>query len=336
MGRNVLLALSLGCYIGLAVLLPTGALVTAGFTFNETFLYWFPNFGFSFLLLGIVLASHLMGPRIAYALQIVGVGTVFICLAILTVVGLLQGPTLPSADVDTLTLAGRDWFYLMAAIPLLFLGLLNQKPALLSDSTSVRESISLTPLLVATIFLALWATASLFHVPQNKLAGSTIPYIFSAREILGQLGRVLIGLTIVGGALALLNGLLILLQVELMSQFQRFELKMPSAANTQRLVAVLVCFAIGVLMAAGLAGHEVLELLIKSVLGLWLFLTGLKAFLRGLVLRQLGLLVAPAFVILVGPIYLFAATGSLFPLKVLLILMTGSFAVTTVWTRLSR
>ncbi len=35
----------------LAIFLSTGMLVTAGFTFNETFLYWFPNFGFSAILL---------------------------------------------------------------------------------------------------------------------------------------------------------------------------------------------------------------------------------------------------------------------------------------------
>ena len=47
----------------LLIFMSTGMLVTAGFTFNETFVYWFPNFGFSGILLAVIVIIHLLGGK---------------------------------------------------------------------------------------------------------------------------------------------------------------------------------------------------------------------------------------------------------------------------------
>src|SRR5439155_18009203 len=48
----------------------TGILAIAGYVFNEVFVYWFPNLGFSFCLLGIVLGLNLAGSRVATLAQL--------------------------------------------------------------------------------------------------------------------------------------------------------------------------------------------------------------------------------------------------------------------------
>ncbi len=53
---------------------------------------------------------------------------------------------------------------------------------------------------IGFVFLSLWALASLSHVSRVELSSSTVPYILSAREIMGQPGRTLIGIVIIAGS----------------------------------------------------------------------------------------------------------------------------------------
>jgi hypothetical protein len=48
----------------------TGILATAGYVCNEMFLYWFPNLGFSFCLLGLLLVINRIGHRFSETAQI--------------------------------------------------------------------------------------------------------------------------------------------------------------------------------------------------------------------------------------------------------------------------
>src|SRR5210317_168693 len=52
LGRFPAAALVISARLSVTLLVATSVLVTAGFAFNEIFVYWFPNFGFAFLLLG--------------------------------------------------------------------------------------------------------------------------------------------------------------------------------------------------------------------------------------------------------------------------------------------
>lgn len=58
-----------------AICASAGILATAGYVFNEVFVYWFPNLGFSFCLLGLLLVINLFGRKVATSGQIIFVLT---------------------------------------------------------------------------------------------------------------------------------------------------------------------------------------------------------------------------------------------------------------------
>ncbi len=92
---------------------------TAGFTFNETFVHWFPNFGFSFLLLASILVLHLIGEKMAAAIQPVFIGTTFVCLLLLSIYGAGGGTEIQTISAEPPFLSIIP---LTAATLVLFLG----------------------------------------------------------------------------------------------------------------------------------------------------------------------------------------------------------------------
>ena len=67
----------------------TGILATAGYVFNEVFVYWFPNLGFSFCLLCFLLVINLLSRKVAAVAQIIFVSVALLGLAFLVFVGLV-------------------------------------------------------------------------------------------------------------------------------------------------------------------------------------------------------------------------------------------------------
>lgn len=256
-----------------ALLLPTGMLVTAGFSFNETFIYWFPNFAFSFLLLAIVLTLHLLGDHIALAVQPFFVGLTMSCLLLLCLAGLFGAQELqPIARVSKNEIA--------LTMPLIFTALLLVLGYDQVESSSTANScIYLWTLPAGAILLALWAFVSLRHVPETILAKSTIPNIISAREILGQPGRIIMSIAIISGTFGVVNGLFLLAGRSL--QQITDHLFLPSQGNVafrKRIWPVVFSLCIGSFMATGLAGNDNLQAYIYGALLFWLLLTGMHCF----------------------------------------------------------
>lgn len=286
----VFLSLTLGCCLSLALFIPTGTLVTAGFTFNETFLYWFPNFGFSFLLLAAILLSHLWSEKLPVILQICFFSTTVCCLSILTVAGLHSGQEFffsiaegAAKGTDPLQTVVSFWGLFCTAL-LLFLGYDQGKSFLLSWRYRVLLVVA------GGLIVGLWCSASLLHVPQSKLAISTTPYILGAREILGQQGRILIGITIICGTFSVVNGLLLmtnrLLQQQLVSTLPQTSAL--SALLKQRLFATFISILIGCFLVLGLAGEERLETYIFGSLLLWILLTAVRIYAGLYLFRKTG------------------------------------------------
>ena len=67
----------------------TGILAIAGYVFNEVFVYWFPNLGFSFCVLGLLLTLNLLGPKVAKAAQLLFVAVALLGLLVLSVLAFL-------------------------------------------------------------------------------------------------------------------------------------------------------------------------------------------------------------------------------------------------------
>ena len=257
----------------LAIFLSTGMLVTAGFTFNETFLYWFPNFGFSAVLLAIILIIHLLGEKAVKLSQEVFISLSLLSFLTIIIAGLLSHSELSqtSAQITNFSITSTETISLVAGALLFSLGLFQPQNRLLNS----RQTVYI--LAFGALLLILWQIVALKHVPQDKLAESTIPYILVGREILGQTGRILIGIAIISGTCAATNYFISLATIsgsKLLIGLSFFSQK--GERIIKRILSLLVAAIIGSCMAAGLAGEPHLELYIYGTLLLWLLSSSIQ------------------------------------------------------------
>ncbi len=257
-GPFLAITLTIAGRLSPVLLISTGILVTAGFTFNETFAYWFPNFGFSFFLLLVVLVLHLCGDKVVLAAQPMFFCLTACCLLFLSIAGLMTEPPVAqpvSAPAET----GQTFFLTFICLSLLlFLGYDQQVP----PQPTVNRLYFLSAIGIGFLLLVIWGLASLKHVPQARLAESTVPYVISAKAIFGQPGRILMGIAIISGACGAVNGLFYLSGRSL-SQV------LPGFASPQ-IQAIFMTLTIALFLAGGLAGSRNLEIYIFGALLLWL------------------------------------------------------------------
>jgi hypothetical protein len=257
----------------LAIFLSTGMLVTAGFTFNETFLYWFPNFGFSAILLAIILVIHLIGDKAVKLSQIVFISLSVLSLLTIITAGFLSHSELSqnASQLTDASITSTEVISLIAGGFLFYLGLFQPHNRQLNS----RQTVFI--LAFGALLLICWQIVALKHVPQDKLAESTIPYILVGREILGQTGRILIGIAIISGTCAVTN-YFISLATRVGSTLI---MRLPSFSKggesiIKRILSLLVAAILGICMALGLAGDPDLELYIYGALLLWLLSSGIQ------------------------------------------------------------
>lgn len=266
------MAVLLASRLCLVLFLPTGMLVTAGFAFNETFLYRFPAFAFSALLLACVLILHLISRQCAIMVQVLFVGTTVACLLLLVFAGL---PTLLAGLSDLSLPAATSVFSptgLFTAL-LLFLGYDQVR----SVEGSNRRASVVGALMICGGVYTLWAAVSLSQVPGDTLAASTLPHVLVAREILGQSGTMIMAIVVISGTCGLVNGLFLLTNDSLRHMSVAFFHRPPSV-HQERFLPVLYAASIGLALAAGLAGSSQLEIFIYGSLLLWLLTVTMLCF----------------------------------------------------------
>lgn len=249
----------------LVLFLPTGMLVTAGFAFNETFWYRFPNFAFSALLLVFIFTLHLIGQRIAVIVQVLFVGTTVACLLLLVLAGL---PALFSG-LPGLSLPGATSLWSMEGLftaLLLFLGYDQARPRGVPGRGAKDVVVALV---VCGVVYTLWAAVLLSHIPRETLSSSTLPHVLAAREILGQPGRMIMAAAVISGACGVVNGLFILTNNTLRNIAVACIRRSPAASH-ERVYSFLYASGIGLALAAGLAGSNNLETYMHGSLLLWL------------------------------------------------------------------
>jgi len=269
-GGEAAAALALGSRLVLTLGLVTGVLVTAGFVFNETFVYWFPNFAFAFLWLAAVALSLLWGYRAAEKVQAGLLAVALAGLAMLIVVGFWKMGVQPLAKVASSSVATPGT---LAGALLLFVGFdLGIQPSNRTNDPNKRLVGMRAALGIALVFLGLWATISLAHVPPDRLAGSFMPHTLAARKIGGQTGRILIGIVVIAGAgcasMALFSAV-----ARMATTLARLRLlpRFLEGSGQRNIPAVsLTAGSVAGLMAAGFAGQPELEVLIRAGFLLWL------------------------------------------------------------------
>jgi len=279
-GRLPAMSLLLASRTSQVALLSTGLLVTAGFTFNEIFLYWFPNFGFAFLLLGLITLLHLAGERFAAMVQPFFVGTSMFCLLVLCIAG-LGGPA--SSRPVSMDIGFSFTPDIAAGALLLFLGTDYATPEQQRDSRLP----ALAALFSSLLLFLFWAMLSLQYIPTERLLSTTTPHMLVAREILGESGRFLMGIVVISGACGAVNALFLSACSTFAELAQRNLLVGHRPGRLQRHRYVLLfALLIGGLLMGGLAGHDIIESYIQASLLLWLLLFAMSCVAAGRILRR--------------------------------------------------
>jgi amino acid transporter len=262
-------ALSLASRGGFALWGTTAVLITAGYVFNETFMPAYPNLGFSFTLLALLMVLNLLGSRWAGVFQVVFVGAALAGLVALVVLGLLGSPpNLQPSPAGDLT-----WKQGLSPIPLLFLPFIGYEL-----SSFLKEKIpgyALSPaapmlagIMAAFCLFFLWCFISRNYVPGLKLQESTVPYAYVARAVAGERGTQLMGIVLLAGSLATANALL--LAVPLMASGLPPAGLWPLILRGRVFNLLLLVGAVALVMALGLGGSPSLPSFLKASVLLWL------------------------------------------------------------------
>ncbi len=121
------------------------------------------------------------------------------------------------------------------------------------------------------VIFSLWIFVSLSYVTPERLASSTIPYMTAARKVMGEPGRQIMGIIVISGTCASITGLMLLCRRMLSNiVITKNGAGLLSVKKQRWLFPPLVAIVTGLLMARGLAGDELLEVLLRGALILWL------------------------------------------------------------------
>jgi amino acid transporter len=251
----------------------TGILATAGYAFNEVFVHWFPNLGFSFCLLGFLLLINFLGHRVRSTAQIFFVAMTVLGLLFLSIVGLSHlGKAPPAID------ASNPHPHHMGGIVLLGLALfVGFDLAVFTKGSNGHHPMKLISSMILGIVLAamifsLWGLVSITHVSHSKLADTTVPHMLAARQIMGQNGRLIMGLVVLAGSCAAVNALLAAVSGMISGMAKQSLLPALLRLRPKRVPIALILLGMGIaaLMAAGLAGKPELEIYTMAAIWFWL------------------------------------------------------------------
>lgn len=264
-----------------AVCLATAVLVTSGFVFNEVFFHWFPNFGFAALVLGGLLIVNVIGPQVAAALQLMLTSIAIIGITGISIVGLLAWSQAPHAPPQAAFIINGQSLGL-ALMAFVGYDLLRYTRHGLDHAqlTTVMKS----AFIIGGIVFILWSSASLLWVTPSRLAATTIPHTLAAKAMMGPAGRIVIGVVVIAGAGAAVNYLYQAVSHMMARMAHHGLLPAIFARSAARPLLAMTGLAVttGLLMAAGFAGSDLLDVSIRAGLILWLIFYALRQIAQSL------------------------------------------------------
>lgn len=271
-GSVVATVLPLCARLVFTVCAATGILAIAGYVFNEIFVYWFPNLGFSFALLGGIVLLNLLSPKVAATAQLLAValvlgGVLWLTGTALGGWGLPVPPTSPGLVPPPGGMGGS----VLAGLVLLLgaeLGLVA--PLRTTPRLRVSGACLLGALGLGGLLFGVWGWASLTAVAPARLAESTVPHLVAARAILGEPGRMLMGLVVLAGSVSAVNALLGGSARVLAGMAQQAFLPAWLAAARGRLALLLVALGPAAMMGLGMAGEPVTEVYTRAGILFWM------------------------------------------------------------------
>lgn len=275
-GKVASAALILAGRIPLLLFASIGMLVTAGFAFNEIFVYWFPNFLFASLLLVAITVFNLGHERYALGAQAVAATTVIIGLVTLIVLGFWQDP-LKNIQISRGAQSITPSLILLGSVSLLGFDF---------HQSAKRDGAVGFTLVMGGVLLSLWSLVALRHVAGQSLADSPVAYMFVARSIAGDFGRQIMGIVVISGVFCGVNGLLVVFR-RILRDFSVTGLYKRNTAWTN-LIVIVFMLTIETLMITGFAGEVSLKYQIRAAITLWLLYLGLRTLAAGRALQQSG------------------------------------------------
>lgn len=269
-GGIACLSLALASRLALTTGMATGVLVTTGYVFNETFIHWFPNFGFSFLCLACTALLLAWGYAPAERVQAALLAVAVLGLSLLVIVGFVNSPTNPVAGAWVIPGFNAP---MLAGGLLLFVGFdLGVHRNAPSDRAAMDIRMMPATLGVAVLLFGLWSVVSLAHVPAQRLSGSDIPFTLAARAVSGQTGRIVMGTVVIAGSCAAVIALFAATSrmVGTLSQMKLLPGCFGGSTRRNAPAAVLLTATIAAMLALGFAGSPNLEIFIRAGVLLWL------------------------------------------------------------------
>jgi hypothetical protein len=251
----------------------TGILAIAGYVFNEVFVYWFPNLGFSFCLLGIVVGLSLAGPRVATLAQLSYVMLALgglLCLSAMALLGCRQVPSGVEVTASSSFVTMRS---LLAGL-VLFVGFelaLFTTPSTAGTPSPPGRLMALSLVLAALVFSG-WGIASIRCVASSRLVESTVPHMVTARAIDGDRGRAVMGVVVLAGTCATVHAML-RAGSHMLAGMATHGL-LPAWLGWRQARPALLVLAAGpaVMLALGMAGEPETEVYTRAGVLFWLLL----------------------------------------------------------------
>ncbi len=276
-GRFGAAALLLWARPFMAVCIATASLVTSGFVFNETFIYWFPNFAFAAILLILILAVNLVGTKAASTAQVIFTISAAAGWLALIGIGLLRiafsGEELP-IEPQTIRFNGHIW-----GATILFIGyeMVYYSPQA-TRNVEIYTAMRSTLLIVAGLFIC-WNLIGLKFVSSDRLIATRIPHTLIAKSLSGQNGRYLMGLVSIMSSLAVTNALfltvsrmvLIMVEKQIMPGF----ILGSRVDRPYRILSGLTILS-AISMGLGFAGTDLIDIAIYASLLTWLLFYALS------------------------------------------------------------
>lgn len=249
----------------------------AGYAFNEVYLYWFPNFLFSFIILVSSFFVSLTSAATFRNIQMLSVCLVILGVVILTLASL--GAPMPSQAGDPEFYSAytlnpfREGLVFMASLLIGYELFRNDDFSAEPRTKSLLISIGFTALLLSVFAAAIFSVSG-----AERLADSTVPHMIGARKILGQTGRYIMGGVVILGSFTAFNTILRFFRHPLKAALDASSGGSLSRGGLQWLLASAIpAFVVSVLLLMGYAGEPVTETYIAGGLAFWLLFYAVRS-----------------------------------------------------------
>lgn len=273
----------------MTVCMGVGLLATAGYAFNELFFRWFPNMGFTLLILGILLLISLVGPRLVRVCQLVFSGVTVLGVFTLSIIGLVSyvDSSHTSANFSFFQIEESAWILSCFVLLMGFEMAKTHDPGVLQNSSSINR-MTVIGLTSGFIVLFLWGIVTLTAVSPERISDTYIPHLITARAISSVYGRKIMGLVIIFGSLGAVNALLSYVSSiagEVLSKELSFKIDIKKYTA---LSIVFLVFMIAGLLILGMAGEPEFETYIRGSIYLWFLNYGVVHFALFTMSRKSG------------------------------------------------